>query len=544
MNRLLIIAVLFAGLSLQAASTVITNVGGITQRTIITNTVTRGLVQWLDGETVTWVSGNPTNTDKSGLGNHGGLVNFTKTNSFIPGPRGQAFSFAGSAGNDHIQCGSGASLDDMTNGLTLTFWMRTPATTLGYIWMKGAGAGGKRVWISNGYPLRMAFIVDAASDYTAVCNGFIETNKTLFVCMTWDGGMVSNSTSFWLNGMQARLNSVTAGSGAIASDAANNETWGGYASDGSFAGMLDEMRVYTNVLTQAEIISLYQEGLAQFGPRSDPLTNGTWSADVFLNLNDQTPGTVVSPVLLTNVSAGMTNTSMGPWAWSSAYPYSTSAWTVVDVGQFNLINPVTAGGVTHSWQTRAFAFNCQSGAYRGGWTCTLPTIPAQFGYSNFTAVCYFKTTRTYKFGQTGGHDIMDIGTPSSQLVSQVLEDLNFWTKGHSVSNGVSIGGYRQWFYAGYWYQMVLCWDTEHGLGHLWLRTCDDWPVPSERRQIINYSLSSLPANTNASYWAVTDNTHGMFGDGTNYWAGWTVLRGNASQLGLKMRTNYLTGGVQ
>src|SRR5574343_1318857 len=101
MRNLFIAIVLMAGLTAQAA-TVITNVGSVAAQSIITISVTRGLVQWLDGETVTWVSNNPTNTDKSGLGNHGGLVNFTKTNSFIGGGRGQGFSFTGSAGNDHI----------------------------------------------------------------------------------------------------------------------------------------------------------------------------------------------------------------------------------------------------------------------------------------------------------------------------------------------------------------------------------------------------------------------------------------------------------
>lgn len=211
----------------------------------------------------------------------------------------------------------------------------------------------------------------------------------------------------------------------------------------------------------------------------------------------------------------------------------------------SLNNPIVAGGVTHTYQTRAFAFNCLSGAYYGQWNCTLPTSPN--GYSNFTTVMYFKSTTTYKSGVTGADDIADIGANSSQIVRQRGRDLVDWTKGHSVSNQVALGGGRNpYFIGGYWYQIILSWDTEHGLGHSWVRTCYDWPIASEQQKVISYSVSPLPSNTNASYFAIPDNTHGMVSGGTNYWAGFAAWPGLASERipGLKMRTNYFTGGVQ
>ena len=214
----------------------------------------------------------------------------------------------------------------------------------------------------------------------------------------------------------------------------------------------------------------------------------------------------------------------------------------------SLNNPIVAGGVTHTYQTRAFAFNCLSGAYYGQWNCTLPTSPN--GYSNFTTVMYFKSTTTYKSGVTGADDIADIGANSSQIVRQRGRDLVDWTKGHSVSNQVALGGGRNpYFIGGYWYQIILSWDTEHGLGHSWVRTCYDWPIASEQQKVISYSVSPLPSNT-SPVWVPRlcsrDNTHGMVSGGTNYWAGFAAWPGLASERipGLKMRTNYFTGGVQ
>lgn len=85
-----------------------------------------------------------------------------------------------------------------------------------------------------------------------------------------------------------------------------------------------------------------------------------------------------------------------------------------------------------------------------------------------------------------------------------------------------------------------------GVTHSWVRTCYDWPIASEQQKVISYSVSPLPSNTNASYFAIPDNTHGMVSGGTNYWAGFAAWPGLASERipGLKMRTNYFTGGVQ
>lgn len=535
--------VLLAALSANAATTLLTNTGTTRVVGSVTNSVTRGLVLDLDFDNIVWTGSAATNLDKSGLGINGGIVSPTLTNSGVPGARGQALNLPLSG--DRVECGSPSTLDNMTNGLTFSCWLRTPMFSgVGYLFGKGASGGRKILYLSNGYPLRSTFVVDCVTtDFTSAKNMLVNTNDLLHFAFTWDGTLVSNSCVWYINGMPQYPDTVTAGVGAIVDDAANNFAIGAAGTDGTYPGIVDEVLVYTNKLTHPEIISLYQEGLAKLGD-TDPLTNATWTASLFCDLNAQTPGGFISTALLTNVSS-VTNTVFGPWSFSASSAAYTNSWAIADIGTLNFLNPITVGANTYSNQTRAFAFNCRSGAYYGQWNCTLPTSP--LGFSNFTTTAYFKSTRTYKTGQTGGHDIMDIGATSSQIVRQLLEDLTFWTKGHSVSNGTSLGGGRQpYFISGYWYQIVLCWDTQHGLGHSWVRTCDDWPVLAERRQIISYSTSPLPSNTNASYFAIPDNTHGMYGDGTNYWAGFAAMPGLASAYipNLRMRTNYNTGGVQ
>jgi hypothetical protein len=535
---------LLATLAANAATTILSDGGTTLYAGSATNSVRRGLVLDLDMDSIQWTSSTiATNLDKSGLGINGGIVNPTLTNTFIAGSIGQAIFLPLS--NDRVECGSPSTLDNMTNGLTFSCWLRTPTFTgVGYLFGKGASGGRKILYLSNGYPLRSTFLVDCVTtDFTSVKNMLVNSNDLLHFAFTWDGTLVSNSCVWYINGMPQYPDTVTAGVGAIVDDAANNFAIGAAGTDGTYPGSLDQIKVFTNVLTHAEIIALYQEGKV-LQADTDPLTNAVWTAGLFCDLNATTPGGFVSTALLTNVSS-ITNTVWGPWSFSASAAAYTNSWAIADIGQFNFINPITVGAVTYSNQTRAFSFNCNSGQYYGQWNMTLPTSPA--GFSNFTTTAYFKSTRTYKTGQTGGHDIMDIGATSSQIVRQLLEDLTFWTKGHSVSNGTSIGGGKQpYFISGYWYQIILCWDTEHGLGHSWVRTCDDWPIATERRQIINYSISSLPSNTNASYAAIPDNTHGMFGAGTNYWAGFAAMPGLASAYipGLKMRTNYNTGGVQ
>lgn len=542
--RLFAFILLLIALAANAATTILTNTGTTLVAGSATNSVRRGLVLDLDFDNIAWTGSAATNLDKSGLGINGGIINATKTNSGVAGARGQAINLPLSG--DRIECGSPTTLDNMTNGLTFSCWLRTPAFTgVGYLFGKGASGGRKILYLSNGYPLRSTFLVDCVTtDFTSAKNMLINTNDLLHFAFTWDGTLVSNSCIWYINGMPQYPDTVTPGVGDIVDDAANNFAIGAAGTDGTYPGILDQVKVFTNVLTQAEIISLYQEGKTILG-LEDSLTNGTWTASMFCDLNNQTPGGFISTTLLTNVSVGMSNSVFGPWSFSATLQSYTNSWAIADIGTLTLNNPIIAGGVTHTAQTRAFAFNCRSGAYYGQWNCTLPTSPN--GYSNFTTTVHFKTTRTYKFGQTGGHDIMDIGTPNSQVVRQLLEDLVFRTKAHTVSNTISYsGGMQPFWLSGFWYQLIHCYDTEHGLGHSWVRTCDDWPISSERRQIISYSIAPLPLNTNASYFAIPENSHGMFGDGTNYWAGFAAWPGLASAQipGLKMRTNYLTGGVQ
>jgi len=519
-------------LSADAATTVLTNTGTTLVAGSVTNSVRRGLVLDLDFDVIQWTGSAATNLDKSGLGINGGLVSATLTNSGVPGARGQAMQFPLS--NDRVECGSPATLDNMTNGLTISMWVRSQTFSgTAYLFAKGAAAGRKQLLLSNGYPLRSTFLVDCnTTDYSELINQLIPTNQWVHLAVTWSGGVTSNSCLWYVNGMLCRSTSATDGVGGIVDDAANNLTLGGYNGEGAWPGTLDQYKVFTNVLTQSEIVALYEEG--KFLIPQPLLTNGTWVATNFINLDGLASGAVMSIQTLSNITSGFAAANMGPWQFNAA-DTETNRWTVVPIGTLTLPNPISVNGTTYSTQTNALAFNCAVGV-GSGWNCTMPKM------SNVTMVTHFRSSRYYT-GNTVPHDILNVGATANDSVAQIREDYVYKISSHTVSNNVSLDGGRAIFRDGFWYRVVHCWDGEHGLAHTWFFTTDDWPVPTERGTPVYYGISSLPSGTNATFWGIIDTTHGAAGPGTNYWTGTAIIPGLASQLGFQMRTNYFTGGL-
>ena len=231
--------------------------------------LTTGLVgQWtFDGIDMNWSTNKA--SDKSGSDNSGTLTNMSTTTSPVKGKIGQALDFDGV--NDFVDMGSPASLDDI-GAMTVSTWVK-PNTAgedgLGKIVTKDVSISSNRwtLYIDNANgPLNaFGFFKEAGASplWVQAVNNSVEYGEWQHVVVTWDGSATATNVHLYKNGVELGYQLQQNGS-AISSDAALPLLIGG-AQDGSrvFDGSIDEVRLYSRVLSQSEILSLYQLGQAK-----------------------------------------------------------------------------------------------------------------------------------------------------------------------------------------------------------------------------------------------------------------------------------------
>lgn len=187
-------------------------------------------------------------TDSSGNANHGTLANGPTWTT--AGKHGGALTFDGS--NDIVNINDAATLD-LTTGMTLAAWVR-PTTASGWrtILMKEQpGHIAYALYGSTSSPSRPAIELDTtASSANVEVRGTAQLaiNTWTHVAATFDG----SSLKLYINGVQ--VGSLPAGGSIITSGNAlrigGNTVWGEY-----FRGQIDDVRIYNEALTQAQIQS-------------------------------------------------------------------------------------------------------------------------------------------------------------------------------------------------------------------------------------------------------------------------------------------------
>ncbi len=215
-----------------------------------------------------------TTYDRSGAGNNGTLTN---SPTVTPGKVGQALSFDGT--DDYVDAGSASSLDNLTT-FTVTAWIKpdTISSTSKRIVSK-AGSGFTDGWIliacssdgtnctgvNNTISFAASFSTTTGRWRTAADT--LSSNQWNFVAVTYDRGSTSNDPALYINGTSVSVTEVAAPSGTYNADSSAS-LWIGRGST-YFPGTIDEVRVYSSILSAAQIQSLYKQG------QSDEVNTGT-----------------------------------------------------------------------------------------------------------------------------------------------------------------------------------------------------------------------------------------------------------------------------
>jgi hypothetical protein len=182
--------------------------------------------------------------DSSGLGNGGTLNNAVWTSA---GMFGSALSFNGS--NSWVSVVDSASLD-LTTSMTLEAWVRPSSLSADWrtVILKERPAGlAYALYATDGASRPPAgYIAVSGSDIGVVGPTLLGINTWTHLAMTYDGATLR----LYVNGQLANSRS-TSGAAAISTSPlriGGNATWGEW-----FSGLIDEVRVYNRVLSQAEI---------------------------------------------------------------------------------------------------------------------------------------------------------------------------------------------------------------------------------------------------------------------------------------------------
>ena len=258
-------------------------------------------------------------TDSSGNGNTGTWTDGADNNvtgETTDGKINTALDFDNT--DNKIEAGSDSSLDDIwSGGGTITAWV--------YGRSDGEGGYGRIADKSsgpaptNGWDL---YVMDdpgqrevaLSYDFTGADADFRTNllswplNSWFHVAVTYDNSSSSNDPKFYINGVEHTNTSKNAPTGSFVSDASYNFTIGNRANatDRTFDGYIDDVRVYDRIISPAEIMALYELG----DGRDDPSLVGHWKLD-------ETSGTTATDssgngndgTLLGGLDAGTNSTS-------------------------------------------------------------------------------------------------------------------------------------------------------------------------------------------------------------------------------------------
>jgi hypothetical protein len=146
--------------------------------------------------------------------------------------------------------------------LTFSAWIfptGTGAGGYGRILHKGAPQVGGYWWnLTSGIGLQLSVDYSGTDLQRSAAAGNLTLNTWQFVTVTWDGTSNGTGIHLYRNGSELTYGSTTNGTGSRIDDSAgilrigNNDTMAR-----AFAGVIDDVRIYNRVLTQAEITNLY-----------------------------------------------------------------------------------------------------------------------------------------------------------------------------------------------------------------------------------------------------------------------------------------------
>jgi len=180
--------------------------------------------------------------DASGNANHGTISGALR----VSGPYGRALRFDGS--NDWVTIADRASLD-LTSGMTVSAWVFPMLSMSGRktIVMKEQSGGGAYAMFANSGASRPETAIFAGGAERSLSAGAkLPVNVWTHLAATYNGTTQALYVNGTLAGSRPQSGPIAASTGVL--------RLGGNAAAGQFfAGYIDEVRIYSRALTQAEI---------------------------------------------------------------------------------------------------------------------------------------------------------------------------------------------------------------------------------------------------------------------------------------------------
>lgn len=198
-----------------------------------------------------------TAADGSGSGNNGTLIN---SPGWIAGESGNALNFA-SGGRGYVSASGAESLADLyTHGMTVAAWIKPRSGgggNGGRIIDKDNNNGGWFFAMNGATGIKLAIDTFSTSSPSRPSTASIKLNVWQHVAATWDGSTSGSNIHIYINGVLADGTAAN-GAGTPESDADTPFAIGNRSIDTArpFDGGVDEVRVYSGVLTAAEIQAL------------------------------------------------------------------------------------------------------------------------------------------------------------------------------------------------------------------------------------------------------------------------------------------------
>jgi len=226
-------------------------------------------------------SGSQTTTLDGAFGATTAAPTYTNSGKF-----GKGLTFDGS--DDVVSLGTATAIDDLpTGGMSISTWIYPTSigeNSRGIILAKNSGATPSSGWILQTVATNaIKFSVDGSTDLVRqTSNSTITLNAWNHVVLTWDGVITTAaSADIYINGVETSYATTTNGA-AIVSDAASTMYLGNdSAGTSTFAGTIDETKVYNFPLTSDQIKVLYnQNSGASMGSLSTDSTGLASNADV------------------------------------------------------------------------------------------------------------------------------------------------------------------------------------------------------------------------------------------------------------------------
>ncbi len=183
--------------------------------------------------------------DSSGERNHGTINGANYTQGIL----GNALQFDG---NDYVDCGMGYSLQ-LTNAITVEVWAYPTAQAYQAIAAKGGG------WNFHLRPTQLVpyFYIGGLEKNVPYTTGDYRNSWHHFAFSYDSAGGTNNFKVYWNGAIVAQGTFV----GAMDNVVGDSVKIGQRVNDQYFTGLIDEVRIYNQALSVAQIQKLYAEGL-------------------------------------------------------------------------------------------------------------------------------------------------------------------------------------------------------------------------------------------------------------------------------------------